>query len=231
MGPKQAKPREVPAMRHSELQEFARQSLFTQEQIEDLYAHFYTISTSVTDDGVIDFQEFSSSLNPTDTVQCASLFSLFDANRDGVINFREFLLCSSAFAPHAANTSEPEGRHLLTSAKRQEQIELSFRLFDAKNDGKVHRHALKALVQASLRTLKINLRPGQVEDIVETTLQGVTMESDPTGPFLTKETYKGLLWRNPDTLRWLAVDLDKVRQGARALHPLRRTNSKKGKCL
>ena len=217
-------------LRSSELQDFARQALFSEEQISDLYAHFYTISTSVTDDGVIDFQEFSSSLSLTDTAQCASLFRLFDANRDGVINFREFLLCSSAFVPPDVSDAEPDGRQLLASARRQEQIEQSFRLFDTKNDGKVHKNELKSLVAASLRTLNIRLAAAQIEEIVESSFTGLPVQQDPQGQYIDKDAYKGLIWRNPDSLRWLAVDLNKVAQGARALgQPAR--SSKKAKCL
>lgn len=223
MGGKQGKVREVPVMRHSELQEFSKQALFSKDQIEHLYAHFYTISTSVTDDGVIDFQEFSSSLSLTDTAQCSSLFRLFDANRDGVINFREFLLCSSAFVPPTESDTEPDGRQLLASARKQEQIDQSFRLFDVRNDGKAHKTELKTLVSAALRTLNVKLAPAQVEEIVETSFRGVPQQTDADGPYIDKETYKSLLWRNPDSLRWLAVDLDKVEQGAKALkRPIRK---------
>ena len=226
MGPKHATPRELPTLHPSELQAFSQQSLFTEQQTSHLYTHFYSISTSLTDDGVIDFQEFSSALSLTDNVQCESLFRLLDANRDGVINFREFLMGAGAFGPGV----EQEGRQLLAFARRHEQIELSFRLFDAGNEGKVYTRDMKKLVRASLGTLNIRLADAQIEEIVELTFSSLPSQLDPHGSYIDKEAYKGLIWRNPDSLRWLAVDLDQVAQGARALGQSVRS-SKKTKCL
>ena len=85
-------------MKISEIREFSTQTLFSTEKVEKLYSHFYTISASQTDDGVIDLEEFCDRLGlSTTSMVSARIFHLFDANHDGVINFREFLMGISTF--------------------------------------------------------------------------------------------------------------------------------------
>ena len=50
--------RRLPKLKNSEIREFSTQTLFSNEKVEKLYSHFYDISASQTDDGVIDLEEF-----------------------------------------------------------------------------------------------------------------------------------------------------------------------------
>ena len=102
--------------------EFSKVSTFTSEEINDLYLYFTSLSKSLHDDGVIDFDEFCFALAlPKTSVFAQNLFKLFDANDDHVINFREFIL---AFATFLNETID-------------KQIKLSFKLYDPTDKGVV----------------------------------------------------------------------------------------------
>lgn len=233
MGSKPGKAKSVPRLRSSELQEFSKQTLFSNDKIEKLYTHFYTISTSQTDDGVIDFQEFCSVLSLTDNVMTTRLFHLFDANKDGVINFREFLLGISTFINSFSDDKDAEqvnGRYLISSAKLQEQIDMSFRLFDLRGNGKVYVADLKSVLAASLHSLKLPLTELQLQQVAENSFSGLPVQEDENGRFIDRDTYKRMLWRNQEALKWLSVDLERVALGARALMQASKSG-KKAKCL
>lgn len=71
--------------------------LVTQEEIAALYSHFQKISSSKSDDGLIDKDEFQAALGLKDRLFVDRIFTLFDENGDAQINFREFLCGLSVF--------------------------------------------------------------------------------------------------------------------------------------
>lgn len=231
MGSKPTRSRQVPKLKTSEIQEFSKQTLFSNDKIENLYTHFYTISTSKVDDGVIDFVEFCSALRlPSASYLSERVFQLFDANHDGVINFREFLLGISTFVVCYDTQVNSSESYLITATKTQEQIEVSFRLFDMQCNGKIYTDDFKKLLKSAVRdNISTTFTEAQFDHIVRTTFLEAEAGSDEKGSFIDKEGYKNLVLKNPDMLRWLSVDLERVAHGARML--LQTAKKSKARCF
>jgi Ca2+-binding EF-hand superfamily protein len=110
------------------------------------------ISASQTDDGVIDFDEFCERLGiSTKSLVSECIFNLFDTNLDGAINFREFLMGISTFInsyteQNTEHYTKSNDRHLISSSKLNDQIEVSFRLFNLKGESKIYESDLKKLL-------------------------------------------------------------------------------------
>lgn len=75
--------------------------LVSQQEIEKLFEHFAKLSGLQQQDGVIDKKEFQQTLGLKDGLLASRLFSLFDVNNDGSINFHEFVMAFSILSPRA----------------------------------------------------------------------------------------------------------------------------------
>jgi Ca2+-binding EF-hand superfamily protein len=216
----------VPALKTTEIQEFSKQTLISSDKIETLYAHYYNISTSLIDDGVIDFPEFCSTLQISPTSFFSErVFALFDTNDDGVINFREFLLGVSTFL--APFNDSAESRNFVPISKVNEQIDISFRLFDTRRIGKVYfSDFLKLLTSALKERSSLCINDSQLEELAQLTFDTIPTSEDEGGLHVTKEVYRRLLLNKHSSLTWLSVDLERVAEGAKRLLKKRRHKSR-----
>lgn len=96
----------------NELQDFSNITNFSDDALIRLHNHYKRISSLQTDDGVIDYAEFSEIIC-RDNNMTKRIFNAIDINRDGVINFREFIKYLSIF----------------TNGGEDDKINLSFKLF------------------------------------------------------------------------------------------------------
>ena len=80
----------------NELQDFSNITNFSDEALIKLHNHYKRISSLQTDDGVIDYAEFSEIIS-RDNNMTKKIFNAIDINKDGVINFREFIKYLSVF--------------------------------------------------------------------------------------------------------------------------------------
>jgi len=225
MGKQASKPKQVPQLKQSEIQEFSRQSLFPEKTVEQLYYYFYKFSSSERDDGVIDYSEFCLNLrNASTSLVAERIFKMFDTNDDGVINFREFLLGLSTFMEEKEKSEESET--LRTSLLKQ-QIDVSFRMLDTKNSGKVHTKDIKRMLESGIRqNTGLNLNLTQIEAIIEKTFETLSYKSDSEGEYITKNEYQKLVLSNPNMLKWLSADLQRVQNG---IQP--QFKAKKSRCI
>ncbi|CAG9330335.1 unnamed protein product [Blepharisma stoltei] len=206
MGNKTSKLQEIPKLKSAEIEEFSKQTLFTHEQIEKLYTHFYKISSLETDDGVIDFSEFCLNLhNPPESVLCEGVFHLFDANNDGTINFREFLIGISTFM------IPKEDLYIRIPATRlKEQIEVSYRMFSGMRNKIYLKDVKKMMTSAITDNHSINLDNGMIEAIVDRTFSDLECEEDSHGIYIDANSYKKMILKNPEMLKWLSIDIEKA---------------------
>ena len=84
-------------LKKQELRKLVEVTHFDIEEIQKLYEQFRSISSSRQDDGVIDKTEFQQALGLKDSLFVDRMFSLFDADTDGNIDFREFICGLSVF--------------------------------------------------------------------------------------------------------------------------------------
>ncbi|CAN0840944.1 Calcineurin B-like protein 4 [Linum grandiflorum] len=127
----------------------------SEDQVEALFELFRKLSSSLLDDGLISKEEFQLGLfgnSRKQTLLANRLFQLFDAKRDGAIDFHEFVTALSVFHPKAAQA---------------EKVTFSFQLYDISETGFIQRKEVKELVLALLDESDMILTDDMVEAIVD----------------------------------------------------------------
>lgn len=139
---------------------------FTVSEVEALYDLFRKLSNSIIKDGLIHKEEFHLALFRNKKKQnlfIDMVFDLFDQNRNGVIEFGEFVRSLSVFHPDA-----PE----------EQKVAFAFRLYDLRQTGFIERHELKEMVMALLDESDLNITSDAVEMIVNRTFDQADAKGD-----------------------------------------------------
>jgi Ca2+-binding EF-hand superfamily protein len=179
-------------MKSSEITEFQNMTSFSPDILIKLYDHYKHFSALQTDDGVIDYDEFCVLLNRNNKIITRRIFDTIDTNKDGCINFREFVKFISCFI----------------NGSLDEQINLSFKLFSNQEKKFIEKDTMYSIVkdiviaEEALRNFFTN---DTIETIVENTFKL-------TGNCFNFEMYQELCRKNPEILSWLKVDLDKIKK-------------------
>jgi len=167
--------------RCKEISILASETSFTANEVEALYDLYKELSSSIINDGLIHKEEFQLALLHNSSKQ-----NLF-ADRDGVIEFEEFVRSLNIFHPNA-----PEA----------EKLAFVFRLCDLKCTGYIERDELRELVLALLNESDLTLSDDAVEAIVDKTI----MEADFTGDGrIDPEEWKALVARHPSIMKIMTV--------------------------
>jgi len=184
-------------LKRKELEELHKRTHFTIEQIQDLYRHFKSISSSVSDDGVIDKKEFQQALGLQDSLFVDRMFKLFDCNDDGGINFTEFICGLSVFCP---------------SGTTEEKLRFSFDIYDFDHDGHISKRELHMMLEASLVENHMSLSEEQIGALVEATFK----EADADGDGLIDcEEYRKMVQKHPSMIKNMTIsDLGTTSVGA-----------------
>lgn len=197
-----------------ELNEFARQSDLTFEEIKDLHVHFKSISSLEKDDGVIDYQEFCSALKMDKSLIAERFFNIFDLNHDSVLNFREFVL----------------GVSVLINNNLDSLTKITFSIFDVEKKGEIDRKSFMQILSSCLeKTPSISIPKNVLENIVDQTFLNINKEfKSKTSLNLDEESkenkitidfyqYTEMAKKYPFILKWLQIDLEKIKSGAELL--------------
>lgn len=209
-----AKPNKLKRINDYELNEFARQSDLTFEEIKDLHIHFKSISSLEKDDGVIDYEEFCSALKMEKSLIAERFFKIFDLNHDSVLNFREFVL----------------GVSVLINNNLDSLTKLTFSIYDVEKKGEIDRNNLVEVLMSCLQKIpSINIPKNVLESIVDQTFESMNKEFKSKSSLSfdeeSKESkcsidyyqYAEMIKKYPYILKWLQVDLEKIKSGAELL--------------
>mmetsp|Transcript_7893 Transcript_7893/g.21563 ORF Transcript_7893/g.21563 Transcript_7893/m.21563 type:complete len:286 (-) Transcript_7893:120-977(-) len=139
-----------------ELGQLCQATNFDRKQVERLYDVFKVVSSSDTDDGLIDKNEFESSLGLSHSLFSDRIFQLFDKNSDGNISFDEFVTGLSVFSARAS---------------REDKTDFSFRIYDMDGDGKISQAELGDMVRATIQEHGLQLTDEQFTTLIDTTFQ------------------------------------------------------------
>ncbi|XP_073134446.1 calcineurin B-like protein 7 [Henckelia pumila] len=164
----------------------ASETTFNVNEVEALYFLFEQLSSSAVDDGFIHKEDFLLALfncNSKQNLLSERLFDLFDAKRNGLIEFGEFVRALHIFHPDA-----PEC----------EKISFAFRLYDLRRTGYIEREGLKEMVLATLRELDLCLSIDVVEAMVDKTLQEADLKGDGK---IDEEEWNDLVAKNPSLIK------------------------------
>ena len=203
--------REPLKLRRSELEEFSKQSLLLPAVIEKLYLHFYRISRSMTEDGVIDLSEFCFSIQKSEkSLISARIFTMFDSNYDKVINFREFILGISVFSEHKDVLLRENIK--VASIRLKDKIEYSMRITDIKRKNRIYiKDVSKILISLIQEKNFFKFTTDQIKEIVRNTFQKEAVQEDEHGKYWDSESYSKMVMKNPQIFKWLAVDFESIK--------------------
>jgi Ca2+-binding EF-hand superfamily protein len=192
MGNKESK--EV-TLKTSELNEFHNMTLFPNDVLIKLHDHYRHFSAIQTDDGVIDFNEFYTLMNKNEKVLTKRIFDAIDTNKDGCINFREFIKFISCFI----------------NGSLDEQIILSYKLFSTPEKRAIERETMYSILKEVIKA-ESSLSGFLSNDFVEECISNTFSLNANDNGVINFEKYKEMVRRNPDILNWLKVDIDKIKR-------------------
>ncbi|XP_056160380.1 calcineurin B-like protein 4 isoform X2 [Syzygium oleosum] len=156
---KSATPEAEPSSASAEHISLASETPFTVSEVESLYELFKKLSTSVIKDGLIHKEELQLALFQNSKKRSLFLdrmFDLFDVNRNGHIEFGEFVRSLSVFhpkTPYAVKASYAFKLYDLRQTGYIERVE-TFVEADAKGEGRIDEEEWKEYVAKNPLMLK-----------------------------------------------------------------------------
>ncbi|KAL8141567.1 hypothetical protein V2J09_014599 [Rumex salicifolius] len=171
-----------------ETSNLASQTSFSMNEVEALYVLYKQLSSS--DDGIIHKEELQLALlgnSVNKNIFLDRVFSLFDVNQKGVIEFGDFVRSISIFHPKASQSAK---------------IEFAFSLYDLRHTGYIEREELKEMVLAIVEELGLVIS----DDLVEAMLDKTFMEVDTNGDGkIDPEEWKEFVMRNPSLMKIMTL--------------------------
>ncbi|CAO2835473.1 unnamed protein product [Amaranthus hypochondriacus] len=164
----------------------AADTAFSEDEVKLLLDLFNKLSNSVVKDGFIHKEELQLALFKNSSMKSLFLdrmFDLFDINKNGNIEFSEFVRSLSVFHPKTPKT---------------DKIKYAFRLYDLRGTGYIEREELKEMVLALLQESELYLSNDIVEAIVDKTFKETDLKRDGKIDMEEWEEYVG---NNPKLLK------------------------------
>lgn len=183
-------------LKQNELNEFHNMTSLSTEILIKLHEHYRRFSSISSDDGVIDYNEFCILINKTNTNLAKRIFNAIDANKDGYINFREFVKFLGCF----------------DTGSLEDQINLSFSILSDSSTKKIESECLKSLLKEAIyidTSFKKYFSEDVIENIVNETLNKLVGEAKGA---VDLQSYNKMIRDNPDLLTWFRIDLQNLKK-------------------
>ncbi|XP_019459698.1 PREDICTED: calcineurin B-like protein 4 isoform X1 [Lupinus angustifolius] len=164
----------------------ASETPFAANEVETLHELYRKLSTSIVKDGFIQKEELHFALFRNinrRNLFVDRVFDLFDVNKNGHIDFGEFIRSLSIFHP---KTSEAV------------KVKYAFKLYDLRHTGYIEHEELKEMVFAMLNESDLALS----DDVVETIVDKTFVEADSKGDGrIDMEEWEEYVGKNPSVLK------------------------------
>jgi Ca2+-binding EF-hand superfamily protein len=194
-------------LKSNELNEFHNMTSLSEDILIKLHEHYQKFSAIQTDDGVIDYTEFCTLIGKTNTILTKRIFDSIDCNKDGFINFREFLKFLSCF----------------DTGSLEEKIKLSFSLMKDSSEKIINIKSMKILLKESINfenNLKIIFDDSTIDFIVDETFNKYvdkvpfsqnTSDSISISENIDYGLYSKIVRENPEILIWFKIDFNNLK--------------------
>lgn len=176
-----------------QIHDYVESTHFTAEEIRALWFHFKEISSSVTDDDLIDKAEFQKAMLFRDSSLLEQIFRVFDTDHDGTISFSEFISCLSTFS----SKGTPE-----------EKLRLSFQIYDVNGDNYIDKAELRGLVTSTMREHDVVFSHESISRIVEETFAEIRPANPSDG--ISFEEYQAMVRDRPQALSILTLNISSI---------------------
>ena len=113
------------------LEEFAKENNLKPESIKKAYKRFQAADKDKS--GLVDYTEFCEMLQVDPSPQCEAVFQLYDYDRTGQIDAREFLIATSIY----------------TGAGKEDKLKFAFMVFDQDENGVITKAELLNILKAN----------------------------------------------------------------------------------
>ena len=198
--------RDITSLLPNEISDFQSITSFPEDVLIKLHNHYRYFSTIQTDDGVIDYGEFVQMIHK-DRNMTRRIFNAIDTNKDGVINFREFIRYISCFV----------------NGSLEERIKLSFRLFADEQSKMIKKETmiqlLTDIIMQGSKICQEFFGKDEIKFLVHQSFNSLVKNPthkgkeniDEENKEISFEEYKAIVEKNQNILNWLKIDLEKIR--------------------
>eukprot|EP01059_Diplonema_ambulator_P027551 TRINITY_DN4587_c0_g1_i1.p2 TRINITY_DN4587_c0_g1~~TRINITY_DN4587_c0_g1_i1.p2 ORF type:complete len:181 (+),score=80.09 TRINITY_DN4587_c0_g1_i1:89-631(+) len=140
--------------------ELTEQTAFSADEIRNMQDNFKKLAAARKDDGLIDREEFKDMLSSQGSSTFVDgLFRMFDADNDGFVDFKEFVISLSIY--------QNKNRHINEEAK----LKLLFKIYDVDQDGEISREDLFQVLKSCLESNYLTLDDSHIGALVDATLK------------------------------------------------------------
>eukprot|EP00760_Papus_ankaliazontas_P035592 PhM_4_TR7923/c1_g1_i1/m.41314/K06268/PPP3R, CNB; serine/threonine-protein phosphatase 2B regulatory subunit len=135
------------------------QTTFTREELLNIQQNFKRLSSSITDDGLIDKVEFQQMMAcHGDTVFVDALFRMFDRDNNGGVDFDEFVVSLAIYQSKSKNVNE------------REKLRLFFKIFDVDGDDEISVTDLSTVLRSCFKSNYMGVGDEDISELVQATM-------------------------------------------------------------
>ena len=164
MGQSSSKSKQKGKYSRTDIENLAKMTHFTPDQVQFLYDRFKFLSNSQSKDNKISLHEFQQALDLPNTEFTQRIFSAFDSDNSDQIEFDEFVLGLSAMSPNATI---------------EEKAKFCFNVYDIDGNHTIDKNELKQILTFSLKSnSQISISDDVLDKVVQKTFSQVDKNND-----------------------------------------------------